>query len=67
MENNLAGKRTMECKQNKAFVSVCVFVTMDPAAFDELLELVTPLIKRRDTWLRDAIPAVERLSLTLRF
>ena len=27
------------------------FVRMDPAAFDELLELVTPLIKRRDTWL----------------
>jgi len=23
MENNFAGKRTMECKQNKAFVSVC--------------------------------------------
>lgn len=43
------------------------FVRMDPEAFDELLELVTPLIKRRDTWLRDAIPAAERLSLTLRF
>jgi len=27
------------------------FVRMDPVAFDELLELVTPLIKRRDTWL----------------
>jgi hypothetical protein len=25
MENNFAGKRSMECKQNKAFVSVCVF------------------------------------------
>ena len=25
MENNFAGKRSMECKQNKAFESVCVF------------------------------------------
>jgi hypothetical protein len=25
MENNLAVKRSMECKQNQAFVSVCVF------------------------------------------
>ena len=25
MEINFAGKRSMECKQNKAFVSVCVF------------------------------------------
>lgn len=43
------------------------FVRMDPAAFDELLMLVTPLIKRRDTCLRDAITAAEWLSLTLRF
>ena len=36
-------------------------------AFQELLHLVTPLIKRKDTCMREAIPPAERLSLTLRF
>jgi hypothetical protein len=30
MENNLAVKRSMECKQNQAFVSVCVFEVFRP-------------------------------------
>lgn len=40
---------------------------MDTATFEELLEKVTPLIKKEDTHLRESIPAAERLSLTLRY
>lgn len=39
---------------------------MDTATFEELLEKVTPLIEKKDTHLRESIPAAERLSLTLR-
>ena len=37
------------------------------ASFNELLELVTPLIKRRDTLIRNSISPAERLTLTLSF
>lgn len=40
---------------------------MDMASFNELLEMVTPLIKRRDTLMRNSISPAERLALTLRF
>ncbi|XP_062571585.1 uncharacterized protein LOC134233621 [Saccostrea cucullata] len=40
---------------------------MDEDSFMELLHLVTPHIKRRNTVMRDAIPPAERLSITLRF
>ena len=40
---------------------------MSPDRFDHLLELVTPLIEKKDTRFRKAIPACERLALTLRF
>ena len=43
------------------------FLRMDPTTFDELLNLVGPLITRKDTRMRSAIPAGERLALTLRF
>jgi len=43
------------------------FLRMSDEAFQELLHLVTPLIKRKDTCMREAIPPAERLSLTLRF
>jgi len=46
------------------------FVRMDMATFDELLQLVTPLIQRQeaqDTHFRQAIPVGERLAVTLRF
>jgi len=39
---------------------------MDTETFEELLEKVTPLIEKKDTHLRESIPAAERLSLTLR-
>ena len=43
------------------------FVRMDPSTFDELVNLVTPFIERRDTHYRDAISPAERLAVTLRF
>jgi hypothetical protein len=42
------------------------FVRIDKSD-DDLLEMVSPLIKRRDTCTREAIFAAERLSLTLRY
>lgn len=40
---------------------------LSPAAFNQLLALVTPLIKRQDTHLRKAVTPKKRLSLTLKF
>jgi hypothetical protein len=43
------------------------FLRMDMASFNELFEIVTPLIKRRDTLMRNSISPAERLALTLQF
>lgn len=43
------------------------YLRMDENTYLELLELVTPLIKKQDTKLRDSISPHERLSATLRF
>lgn len=43
------------------------FLRMSPAEFEELLELVKPLIEKEDTKFRTAISAVERLALTLHY
>ena len=40
---------------------------MSPDRFDHLLGLVTPLSTKKDARFRKAIPACERLALTLRF
>ena len=40
---------------------------MSPERFDHLLRLVGPLITKKNTRFRDAIPAGERLAITLRF
>ena len=40
---------------------------MSPERFDHLLRLVGPLITKKNTRFRDAIPAGERLTITLRF
>ena len=40
---------------------------MEMATFNELLEMVTPIIKRRDTLMRDSISPAERLAFTLSF
>ena len=43
------------------------FFRMDIATFEEVLALISTLIERRDTNYREAIPAGERLAVTLRF
>lgn len=43
------------------------YLRMSPSTFEELLTLVGPDIQKQDTQLREAIPANERLALTLRF
>ena len=40
---------------------------MSPERYDHLLRLVSPLIKKQDTNLREAIPAGERLAVLLWF
>jgi hypothetical protein len=43
------------------------YFRMDKTTFKMLLQKVRPLIKRKDTKLREAISAAERLAVTLRF
>ena len=43
------------------------FLRVNSATFEELLGIVGPHITYQDTHLRQAIPAGERLALTLRF
>ena len=43
------------------------FVRMNASTFETLLTKVAPLIARKDTHMRDAIPPGERLAVTLRF
>ncbi|CAI6358397.1 unnamed protein product [Macrosiphum euphorbiae] len=43
------------------------FLRMDHSTFMELLEKVEPYIKKKDTNMRSAIPANQRLSTTLRY
>ncbi|XP_073519648.1 uncharacterized protein [Phyllobates terribilis] len=43
------------------------YLRMSEESFKELLERVTPRIQRKDTAMRAAIPADERLAVTLRF
>lgn len=43
------------------------FLRMDGESFDNLLELVRPDIEKKDTNMREAIPASQRLSITLRY
>lgn len=43
------------------------FLRMDSTSFEYLLKKVAPMITYKDTNFRDAIPAGERLAVTLRF
>ena len=43
------------------------FLRMDIESFEEILEVISPLIQKQDTCMRQAIPPAERLALTLRF
>ena len=44
-----------------------IFLRMEHREFGELLSKVEPLIRKESTVLREAIPAGERLAITLRF
>ena len=43
------------------------FLRMSYESFQVLLACVRPLIEKKDTWMRKAIPAGERLAITLRY
>ena len=43
------------------------FIQMDAASFEELLQLVAPLVKRQENHMRSTIPPGERLAVTLRY
>ena len=43
------------------------FLRMSYENFQFLLARVRPLIEKKDTWMRKAIPAGERLAITLRY
>ncbi|KAG5895690.1 hypothetical protein JTB14_027013 [Gonioctena quinquepunctata] len=43
------------------------YLRMSTSHFDELLGLISPYIVKQDTVMRNAIPAEERLSATLRY
>ncbi|KAL4718671.1 hypothetical protein ACJJTC_008640, partial [Scirpophaga incertulas] len=43
------------------------FVRLNLEQFHVLLELVTPLIEKKNTNMREAIPTFQRLSITLRY
>lgn len=43
------------------------FLRMNIVDFNNLLQMVAPLIEKKNTFLRESIPPGERLALTLRF
>ena len=43
------------------------YLRMDEDHFNHLVSLVSPLIKKEDTCMREAISPAERVALTLRF
>lgn len=47
--------------------SYCNIMRLTVAKFNELLDLVTPLIKKSDTFMREAIPCRTKLEITLRY
>lgn len=40
---------------------------LSPAVFRQLLEMVEPIIKKRDTVMRRAVPPEKRLAITLKY
>lgn len=43
------------------------YMHMNSATFDELLKMVAPIISKKNTVMRESIPAYTRLSVTLRY
>ncbi|XP_040075461.2 uncharacterized protein LOC115327576 [Ixodes scapularis] len=56
--------RELALEDAEAFRS---WIRMDTGTFEELLRKVRPLIEKQDTSFREAIPAGERLAITLRY
>ena len=57
-------------KLNNIDWSICSiyrYLRTSPEQYDHLLRLVSPLITKQDTNLREAIPADKRLAVTLQF
>ncbi|XP_071115879.1 uncharacterized protein [Haliotis cracherodii] len=54
----------LEAEDTKAFSN---FLRMNKSSFTDLLDRVSPLIAKRDTPMRDAIPPGEKLAITLRY
>ena len=46
---------------------VCIFFRIEPSLFDELLNMVHKFVVKKNTNMRDAISAHDRLCVTLRF
>ena len=59
--------RELERVQAMDVSSYLNFVRMNASTFETLLTKVAPLIARKDTNMRDAIPPGECLAVTLRF
>lgn len=53
--------------QNKDPEQFKTFLRMNQLCFNKLLMLVTPLIRKQDTVMREAISARDKLTVTLRF
>ena len=51
-------------EDQKSFLN---FLRLSPGLFEGLLEKVSPLIKKHDTYFRKAIPPGMRLAITLRY
>lgn len=56
-----------ELSQEESNFDFINYLRMDQQTFHELLNLVSPVIHRQDTNMRNAISAEERLTATLRF
>ncbi|CAH1966486.1 unnamed protein product [Acanthoscelides obtectus] len=59
--------RLLKCIQSCEPLDVINYLRMDYDAFQELLMLVKPLIKKKNTLFREAVSVEERLLATLRF
>lgn len=59
--NNLLQERVLASKEFENFAR------MTSSQFEILLKMVAPLIKKKDTNMRNAIPVQERLLVTLRY
>ena len=67
MRNRFTHEQLLNVLREKEPEDYKNFLRMDPESFDILLNLVRPMIEKQDTNMREAIPASQRLSITLRY